>query len=153
VAWGLYHGIFLVLERTSFGKVQDRLPHLLRHSLTLLVVMFGWVLFRSETVAASGHFFVALFGVGKITFAQFVAHYTTQEVLWAIGCGIVFSGPAWSWIKGVGARWGQLPPEPYGRWVRSSGSALELVLNIACLVISSAWLASGTYNPFIYFRF
>src|SRR5262249_44045038 len=42
VAWGLYHGIFLVLERTRFGVAIDKCPRPLRHAYALLVVMMGW---------------------------------------------------------------------------------------------------------------
>ena len=45
--WGLFHGVFLMLERICRGHF--RAPRLLGHVYTLVVVMFGWVLFRAET--------------------------------------------------------------------------------------------------------
>jgi alginate O-acetyltransferase complex protein AlgI len=45
VAWGLYHGGFLVLERTRFGRVLAALPGFVAQTYTLLVVLVGWVLF------------------------------------------------------------------------------------------------------------
>src|SRR4029077_2862253 len=50
IVWGLYHGVFLVLERAFLGKLLERLPGLVRHAYTLLVVMVGWVFFRADTL-------------------------------------------------------------------------------------------------------
>ncbi|MCA8923022.1 MAG: MBOAT family protein, partial [Planctomycetes bacterium] len=49
VAWGLFHGVFLVGERLAAGKV--RAPRLLQHLYVLVAVMVGWVLFRAESFA------------------------------------------------------------------------------------------------------
>src|SRR5687768_10410935 len=53
VAWGLYHGMFLVLERVGWARTLERGPPALRHVYVLLAVMVGWVLFRSETLAGA----------------------------------------------------------------------------------------------------
>jgi alginate O-acetyltransferase complex protein AlgI len=153
VVWGLYHGLFLVLERTGFGKLQSKLPQLLRHLYTIFVVMMGWVIFRANTFAAAGNFFHALFGLGHEPFAQALACYTTNQVIWAIGFGILFSGPMWNLLRTTCARLGQAAPTTCRPIVLIFGSVLEIILIIALLLISSAWLASGTYNPFIYYRF
>ena len=62
VAWGLYHGLFLVLERTRWGGVVNQAPRPLRHAYTLLVVLFGWVLFRADSFTAATHYLAAMFG-------------------------------------------------------------------------------------------
>jgi alginate O-acetyltransferase complex protein AlgI len=153
VVWGLYHGFFLVLERTRFGKIQEKLPRSFRHLYTIFVVMMGWVIFRANTFTAAGDFFHALFGLGHVPYAQSLASYMTNQVVWAISSGILFSGPLWDWLRMVCARSGQAFPTAGRPVVRILGSALEIILIVALLLISSAWLASGTYNPFIYFRF
>lgn len=48
--WGAFHGIVLVLERLGLKKVLDRLPPILANAYLLLVVLFGWVLFRSPSI-------------------------------------------------------------------------------------------------------
>jgi alginate O-acetyltransferase complex protein AlgI len=153
VAWGLYHGFFLALERTCFGHLQEKLPRLLCRLYTIFVVMMGWVIFRANTFTAAGDFFQALFGLGRVPYAQSLAAYTTNQVVWAIGCGILFSGPLWGWLRTVCAKLGLAFPPACRPVVQIFGSTLETILMVALLLISSAWLASGTYNPFIYFRF
>lgn len=153
VVWGLYHGFFLVLERTRFGDLQAKLPQLLRHLYAVFVVMMGWVIFRANTFAAAGDYFQALFGLSRVPFAQSLASYMTNQIVWAAGFGILFSGPLWNWLRTVSAKIGQASPVAYHSVVRSVGSILEIILIVALLLISSAWLAGDTYNPFIYFRF
>ena len=56
-------------------------------------------------------------------------------------------------MKNAGARiGGRLPPAAREIYL-VLGQLLEVVAVVALLLISAAWLAGGTYNPFIYFRF
>jgi alginate O-acetyltransferase complex protein AlgI len=154
VIWGLYHGIFLVLERTRFGQWLEALPRPLRHGYTLVVVMVGWVLFRADSFGYATTFLgnLAWFSAGANP-AQKIARYWSKELAWCITLGVVFAMPTWDWIrKGAQAvqRWvpGALKPATEGL-----GHGLQLFLVVAALMFSAAWLAGGTYNPFIYFRF
>lgn len=153
VVWGLYHGVFLVLERTRFGGILERLPRPFRHLYAIFVIMMGWVLFRSDTFTAAWKFFLALFGCGAAAAAQPLARYATDQALWMIIIGVLFSGPLWGWLKTQGANLDQMTPIWGRNLVQIAGSIVEIALVGALLLISSAWLAGGTYNPFIYFRF
>ncbi len=153
VAWGLYHGFFLVLERTRLGSLQEKLSQSLRHLYTIFVVMMGWVIFRANTFTAAGDFFQALFGLGRVPYPQSLASYTTNQVVWTMGAGILFSGPLWGWLRTACSKSGLALPMACRPVVQIFGSAMEIILIVALFLISSAWLASGTYNPFIYFRF
>jgi alginate O-acetyltransferase complex protein AlgI len=147
VIWGLYHGLFLVLERTRFGQLVDALPRPLRHAYVLLVVMCGWVLFRADTFAQAMVIFRAMAGLGTATAAQPAARYLTRLLCWAIGAGIVFSVPLRPWLRQQCAKLGVNAP------IRAAGLTVEAVLLIALLLLSAVWLAGNTYNPFIYYRF
>jgi alginate O-acetyltransferase complex protein AlgI len=115
--------------------------------------MMGWVIFRANTFKAAGDYFHALFVPGHLPAAQPLARYTTNEVLSVVVLGILFSGPLWDWIKTKCARLSQASPAICRPVLTASGLILEILLIVALLLISSAWLAGGTYNPFIYFRF
>lgn len=56
VAWGVYHGVFLIVERIGLLRLVERLPPPLRHLYALAVVIFGWALFRAETVGQAWSF-------------------------------------------------------------------------------------------------
>jgi alginate O-acetyltransferase complex protein AlgI len=153
VAWGLYHGAFLILERTRWGTLQAKLPQSLRHGYTLLAVMLGWVVFRADTFAGAQRFFLALFGLSGATAPQPCAGYMTAPVLTALLLGVLFAGPLWGRLKLAGANLVQSAPASSRWFLQTAGVALESSLALTLLVLSAAWLASGTYNPFIYYRF
>ena len=153
VGWGLYHGLFLVLERTRFGAWQEKWPRGGRHLYTIVVVMLGWVLFRSDSFLAARDFFAALGGLGHAVSAQPLARYATHQTIWAVAVGLPFCAPLWDWLKARAAKLMQATPESGRPFAVAASSVVELFLIVALLLISSAWLAGGTYNPFIYFRF
>jgi alginate O-acetyltransferase complex protein AlgI len=144
VVWGAAHGGLLILERTGFGRVLERVHPSLRHLYVMLAVMATWVLFRADGVGAAAHYFAALIGAGKAPLMTTPIHrFLGIDVVLAIAAGIVASGP-------------------YGdRFLSRLGSLLQLgdvqvgrlagiVVLFGCVALS---LAGGSYNPFIYFRF
>ena len=47
VAWGLYYGVLLIIEKYLLSPVLDRLPDVVRHIYSIVLVVIGWVLFFS----------------------------------------------------------------------------------------------------------
>jgi alginate O-acetyltransferase complex protein AlgI len=153
VVWGFYHGIFLVLERTGWGAVLEKLPRPLRHGYALLAVVLGWVLFRANSFPQATGYFSALFGLGQPAHALPLARYAGNEALCALCLGTAFSLPLWGAAKNAGAKIGGFLPARGRKIYFGLGQVVEIVLVVVLLLISAAWLAGGTYNPFIYFRF
>jgi alginate O-acetyltransferase complex protein AlgI len=144
VAWGAYHGLFLVIERiTGLRRMaEDRLRGL-RRLATLLVVLCGWVLFRCEDLGQAGAYFAAMFSFRLHGIAPSVAD------LFDLKNAVLMLCSATSLI---------LPPGPIDaepqlerRRLLSAvmGIFLFLVLLPWCLTI----MASESLNPFIYYRF
>jgi alginate O-acetyltransferase complex protein AlgI len=146
VGWGAYHGLFLILERTAFARVIERLPRVLRVLYTLLVVTFGWVLFRAESAEVFERMALGLVGLHEARPDVHVALKLNAELglAFAEGAVLVFPvGPA------LLRRARALDADVFQgalRWGMALGT-------LALLVLSAARLASGTYNPFIYFKF
>ena len=136
VLWGLYYALLLIVEKLFFGKLLARLPRLLRHAITLLLVALGWGIFYFTDFAALGTFFARLFSLTADT---------AGARIWMLGylpIGL-FAAVA---STNVGA--GLL------KRLRSGGAAwLELLWLALLLVLCMAALVSQSYNPFIYFRF
>ena len=153
VAWGLYHGAFLVLERTPWGGWLEKSPRPLRHAYVVFTVMMGWVLFRADTFAGAAHYFAAMFGANPVAQAQPLHRYLGNEVVWALCLGAAFSLPLWGAVKNLGAQLGKKIPVASQLYYFGIGQVIEIIFVVALLLISAAWLAGGTYNPFIYFRF
>ena len=154
VVWGLYHGLFLVLERTRFGGFINWLPRPFRHLYALVAVLIGWVLFRAETFPQAITFLTTMSGLGqKSADAQPLARYLSHQVAWSMAFGIIFAAPVWGALKNQLVITSAIWPVPARLGGLALGLVFETILLMALLVISAAWLAGGTYNPFIYYRF
>ena len=154
VIWGLFHGSFMVLEGMRFGKWLKVWPPIFQHIYTLLVVVISWVLFRAITLQQTWAFLKAMVGAGLGTGQQYyVDFYLLPDVTLAIILGIIFSTPIFPYLK----RWGETF---IAKRSDTSQPILIMAWNLAryttmifLLFMSSAYLSSGTHNPFIYFRF
>ncbi len=149
VLWGLFHGAFLVLERTSAGAMLRALPGIARRLYLLLVVMVGWVLFRAENLSQAGDFLVAMAFLGERTNDGYVMLFLTPKTVLALTAGILLCA-----IPGFTGAYDRL------RLLPVSGSTVGHLLGwtrdlaIALLLVASAVMVSAqNYNPFIYFRF
>ena len=66
ILWGVYYLAFLLLERFV---IKDRIPKGLNHVYALLVIFFGWVIFKFESMKELGFVLLGLFGIGSSGFA------------------------------------------------------------------------------------
>ena len=140
LVWGLYHGLLLSVERWGLNRLLQSLPLLVRHLYLLLAIMFGWVIFRADNFEQLGHYYSALFGFSDIGVELPVLLFFTQDVLIACVIAVVASTP---WHRSKRLRL-------HNRAVAVSlSSSWLLILFVLCLT----FVASGSYNPFIYFRF
>ncbi len=148
VLWGAWHGAFLVAERAGLDRLLRRIGPL-THVYALLAVMGGWVLFRCETLAQSVGYYAALAGAAQGEPARHpLPDFLDPFVLCTLIVAVVFATPLareiGRWRDRAGAR-------------RGVAGTLVLGADIGVLatvfLLASAFLAAGTYNPFIYFRF
>ncbi|MBI2382302.1 MAG: MBOAT family protein [Gammaproteobacteria bacterium] len=145
VLWGLYHGLFLVIERLGLGRVLARQWRPLRHGYALLVCLIGWVFFRADGVSQAVHFLQAMAGFGQSGNHPPIGSVFTPMTWLSLGLGVLFSMPLRSIL---GSAWplAKIGRAPLWHVVESGG----VVVMIFCSVAS---VASGSYNPFIYYRF
>jgi alginate O-acetyltransferase complex protein AlgI len=142
IVWGAYHGVFLVLERTRVGSVIARWPLGIRRSYALLVVLIGWVFFRAETLPAALHYLAAMGGLAGARPVPMIHFLTTEAALALIVGSLLATRPFF------GDRLDVLAQR------RPAGLGLSLVsLQLVLFALSLLYVAAGTYNPFIYFRF
>ena len=147
VLWGVWHGVFLVAERAGLDRPIARSAWL-GHVYALAAVMGGWVLFRCDTLAHAGHYYAALLGATR---ADPLRHPLAQHldglVATTLVVAIVFATPL---ARRIGTWRDRLAVAPGRGAAVLTADVLWLALVFAA---SSATLAAGTYNPFIYFRF
>jgi alginate O-acetyltransferase complex protein AlgI len=152
VIWGLFHGIFLLLERTVFGRVLEKLWFPFRNAYALLVVLVGWVFFRADDVPHALYYLKAMFGFSQANGAVAV-HLWNIETVIAFIAGIVISLPIIPSINRIrtalSSKMNRFPDQLL-TFVSESAAVIFIVF---IFTASAMKLASSTYNPFIYFRF
>ena len=145
ILWGLFYLGFLLLERFV---IRGRMRVVPAHIYTLLVVFFGWVLFRFENLKEVGVTLLGLFGIGTASFGGLeVRTLFAQNIFFLIFC-VIACTPLGKWIKHrlfLLAK--RNMPMFYVYEVQ------ETVLPVAMLVLSVFALIGNTYNPFLYFQF
>ncbi|MEI9936361.1 MAG: MBOAT family O-acyltransferase [Pseudomonadota bacterium] len=146
VCWGALHGAFLIVERLGLLRILERTWSPVRHVYCLTVVLITWVFFRSPNLLVTSQFLHAMVGLGQgAGTAVRAVNYLDDECLLALGAGVVFSTPIAAWLK----RQLRLPSAAHVALFDLS----KLVTLVVMAVASAMRLSSGTYNPFIYFRF
>lgn len=138
VAWGVWHGAFVIIEKLSGWHKTSRFK-LLHHAYCLLVLIIGWVIFRAENLAYAYVYLQNMFGLlSTHNIANQIGAYIDNLELIALTVAIVCALPIFKNMLKVKSSWANL--------------AINIWLLILFL-LSTAALASSTYNPFIYFRF
>lgn len=140
ILWGMYHGFFSVLERRGLDKWLKK-SRLLSWIYAFFVVLFGWVLFRVDNVIDALKVIKRLllpwkYAGWNLSFWE----YMDRKSLFAFACAIL----------GMGILQKCVPKAWQEKW---KFSWLEAVYCIALLFLCFVSIASGTYNPFIYFQF
>ncbi|MBQ6788730.1 MAG: MBOAT family protein [Clostridia bacterium] len=144
ILWGVYYGVLLILEKYVFAGLMKKIPKPLSHLLTMLIVLVGWVFFRAETLGDAVIYLSAMFA-GSPDFREaeyLVRQYLPELVLCFIGIFPV-KRLIGSFFEKRGDR---------AVWV-VTGEVFGKVFAAAVFVLSYAKLVSGSFNPFIYFRF
>lgn len=145
IVWGLFHGLFLLVERAGLGRWLERVPAVIGHAYTLLVVLVGWVFFRAVDLSSAVAYLGKMIGLGAQaeTVAYPPSFFLNTEVIVAIGLGFVLATPVYHRFQQF---WQRLPA------TGPRELAYSLVL-FGLFVMAVMYLAADTYNPFIYFRF
>ena len=137
VLWGLYFGLWLILERFVFRDLLARTPVWVKRAYTLAVVFVGWGVFAMEDLGVCGRYLAVCFGGGPLWSAP--DGYRLRS--WALILLLLALGSTTL----AADLWKKIPER--GRKV------LAPVLMALGLVVSTAYLVDGSYNPFLYFRF
>ena len=145
VLWGVYYGILLMLEKFLLKPVLKHLPGVLQNVYTMVLVIFGWVLFKCEDLSYCFSYLKAMVGgfhagwIGRESM-YLLRNYGALLVILLFGCTMI--------PKKIGHR-------ITGKFGETSwiGLVLRIVWYGGIFLISLAYLVDATYNPFLYFRF
>lgn len=141
VLWGVYFGVLLAGEKVIWGKWLKKLPSVLSWALTTLLVLISFMIFQSDGEGLLKANLSAMF-TGKAVSTESLYYLRSYAVLLIIAC--------------VGAT--PLPVRIMERirTTKVGGMILDTVQPVwavVLLIICTAFLVDGSFNPFLYFRF
>ncbi|MGM0878733.1 MAG: MBOAT family O-acyltransferase, partial [Bacillota bacterium] len=93
IVWGMYYGIFIMLEKAFLGKLLKRIPVFMQHVYALLVVVIGWVFFRAETFSYAFSYIKTMFGLNGTGAWDITAYYNISQYGIVIFLAIIGSTP------------------------------------------------------------
>ena len=144
LAWGLYYGVILILERYVWGRALGRLPAFVQHIYTFVLVLIGWVFFFSPSLGAAMDYLGVMFGAGASAWIDRQGFYflLTHWLLFLL-CAIGSS------LRGMNIL--RLLTGSYeSRRIRQIAAC---VVYIGMFLVSLAFLVTESFHPFLYFRF
>lgn len=141
IIWGIYYGLLLLFEKLFFDRILKKLPTIINWLYTFIIVMIGWMIFRSNSLNELLLFIKTMFVYKQTDWLTILAdNLSTFNALMFVLPAFILSFPILKKIK-----------EKY------SGKTIYIILtNILLLmlfIMCIVYLTSSSYNPFIYFRF
>lgn len=142
IIWGIYHGIFILSERLWLKKVLDRNPvKFLNHLYAMVVVVFGWLLFRAPSMTYAIDLAKAMIRPSKGLWNAGL--FANNKILFLAVLGILLCGP-------VQALFPRFRNHIFDEENVSYG---DIAVMIVLLFLSTMVVVSSTYTAFIYFQF
>ena len=134
VLWGLFFAALLLVEK--FVPAIQKLPNVLRHGYVLLAVVLSFVLFNAADLSQAGSDLAGMFGLGGVPVVTGETLYYLRSYASVFVLGIFGSLP-------FGKKLGEKLCNP----------VTEAIAMVALLLLCTASLVDGSFNPFLYFRF
>lgn len=144
IVWGLYYGLLLILEKFVLRNVLERLPHMVRHIYTLVLVLVGWVFFFSPDMGYAIQYLGTMFGISAKGFIDKQAFFYVCSNWFVYVLAIIGSGT-------LGFRLTERIL--YGYKGNPGRKVVAVSAYMALFLICVAFLVTETFNPFLYFRF
>ena len=147
VAWGVYFGVILILEKLWLLKWLEKCPAAVGHIYSLVLIICGWVIFALTDFGQMREYLSMMFG-GASSFIDGDFKYLAWSRIWVLIACTIGSTPLVKLVcQRISARLCKM----------KNGDILvgivETVVLLGILALSIAFLVSGSYNPFLYFRF
>lgn len=134
VLWGLFYFVLLMLEKFCFKRWLDRHAGI-GHLYVLLMVMLGFVLFQNEDLGMAAQNIAGLFAFGRLPFCSAEALYALRSYGFLLILAIIGATP--------------LPK----KLLRRTKAWIRIPLLVLLLLVTTAYLVDGSFQPFLYFRF
>ncbi len=143
IVWGGFHGFFLICDRLFYIRFTEWIGKFPSMVITYVIVLVGWVFFRSENLTYAFEFIKVMF-----SFHFSAVPFLISDKFWfMIIFGLIVSFT--SAVKIIESFQNRF----YEGKNSVSGQILFTIICVALLVICAGAITSSGFNPFIYFRF
>lgn len=158
VLWGIYYGIWLMLEKLFLYKWLKKCPAFVGHIYSILLVVIGWTIFAQTDLQELLVYLKSMVGIGvPVINGDFLYYLSSNAVLLVllVLCSIDFR-PLLVKIPFMAEL---LTPQAYRtpeqevRQTRTWCDVVKMIVMVLLLGLSFAFLVGDSYNPFLYFRF
>jgi alginate O-acetyltransferase complex protein AlgI len=144
IIWGLYYGAILLIEKTFLLGIFEKIPSAFRHIYTLFLTVIGFTIFNSDGMGGVAESLSAMFGAGGLSLYNAEALYYLASYAVPLLLAALLSTP--------------LAKKIFAHIESKAGGEIAMavvkpVCYIAILLVCTASLIDGSFNPFIYFRF
>ena len=140
MSWGLYFGVLLIIEKLFLKKYLEKMPSFLQHIYVVFIVIISFVLFNADTFTMAFSDLKIMFGATGLPLytAETLYHLRSYAVLLVVS--FLAATPLFRNL---------------GRKIEGTkiSTVLEPVVIAVIIIISTAYLVDGSFNPFLYFRF
>ena len=143
IIWGLYFVIFLVFEKTTVGKFITK-THVLNRIYTLFFIIISFVIFDAVNMSEAFSYIKAMVGLVNIPLASNEFIYYFKEYAVILLLGLIGATP---FVKKTATKLTEI------KGVKVIVNVFEPIILIFLLVLVTAYLVDGSFNPFLYFRF
>lgn len=137
ILWGMYFALWLLLEKFVLKDLLSKLPAGVKHIYALLIAVVGWGIFAIEDLGRCSDYFQVCFGGGKL--------WSTGDIYLLRSYGITLLVLCLASVPLGRDLWKRLPERVQ--------NMLTPLLMFLSLILCTAYLVDGSYNPFLYFRF
>ena len=144
ILWGLFIGVFLVIEKLWLSKYISKLPKFLRNIYVLFIIMISFIMFNAGSINEAFFNIKGLFGLNKEVFINNYTIYYLKSYLIVLIIAIFGATPLFKNI---------IEKLKKSKCLNKIINILEPIFLVILLLLVTAYLIDSSYNPFLYFRF
>lgn len=144
VLWGLYFFVFITMEKLFLRKLLERIPKVFSHIYLLVIVFFGWVLFRFKQAKLLFTVLAGMFCKNGNPFVTFESKTVVLNYIFFLVVAIIAATPL---MKRIGEA---LHEDSRTQRIYA---IVQAAIPPILLLLSTAALVGNSYNPFLYFQF
>ena len=141
IVWGLFFAVFLVLEKLWLMKALNK-TKVIKHIYVMFLVIISFVIFNATDMTEAAQYIGAMFGAGDYAAVSPEFFYYLRSYAFVIVLAIIGATP--------------LPKKIFALLSEKSEKLVNIaepVVLTAMMIVMTAYLVDGSFNPFLYFRF